>query len=150
MNLDILTNLSNAQVIGNTTANSTNAYDDASTQGLLTGIGESVEAVIVVSAATMNSSTCVVTLYSDDDNNGTNKTTIGTVTMPSTTIAGDKFIIDIPASDDANSGQMTLTNRYYYLTYVNNGTSSNARAWLQPSSMIQNNNVYPKSGYIVK
>lgn len=150
MNLDILTNLSASQVIGNTTANSTNAYDAATTQGLLTGIGEPMECVITVAAATMNSTTCVVTLYADDDNNGTNKTTIGTVTMPSTTVAGDKFVIDIPANDDANSGQMTLTNRYYYLTYVNNGTSVTVNAWLQPDDMIQNNNVYPKSGYVVK
>ena len=150
MNLDILTNLSAAQVIGNTTANSTNAYDAADSQGLLTGIGESCEVVITVAAATMNSSTCLVTLYADDDNNGTNKTTIGTVTMPSATIAGDKFVIDIPANDDANSGQMTLTNRYYYLTIVNSGTSVTINAWIQPSSMVQNNNIYPKSGYIVK
>ena len=149
MNLDILTNLSAAQVVtGN--ANSTNAYDAADTQGMLTGIGEPMECVIMVAAATMNSATCTAVLYADDDNNGTNKTTIGQVIIPSTTTTSSKYIIDIPGSDDANNVNARPSNRYYYLTYTFAGTSITLNAWLQPDDMVQNDHVYPKSGYTVK
>jgi len=150
MNLDTLTQLSTAQVVtGN--ANSTNAYDSATTQGFLTGIGEAMECVILVAAATMNSQTCTCTLYADDDNNGTNKTTIGSVIIPSTVAAGGKFVIDIPANDDfTDNTQSRTTNRYYYLTYTFAGTSITLNAYIMPDDMIQNNNAYPKSGYTIK
>lgn len=149
MNLDILTTLSSAQVVtGNT--NSTNAYDSATTQGMLTGIGEPMECVIAVSAATMNGQSCTCTLYADDDNNGTNKTTIGSVVIPSTVTVPAKFVIDIPGNDDSNNVNAKSTNRYYYLTYTFSGTSITLTAILMPDDMVSNNNIYPKSGYTIK
>lgn len=150
MNLDSLTQLSNAQVVtGNT--NSTNAYDVAATQGFATGIGEPMECVIMVAAATMNGQACTCTLYADDDNNGTNKVTVGSVIIPSTVAAGGKFVIDIPAADDfTDNTQSRTTSRYYYLTYTFSGTSITLNAYLMPDDMIQNDHAYPKSGYTVK
>jgi len=148
MMLDNLTYLSQAQVV-TADADSTYAYDGAAAQGGLTGIGEEVEAVILVTARTMNSQTCTVTLYSDDDNAGTNKTTIGSVVIPSSVAVGEKFVIDIPANDN-DGRQSKFSNRYYYLHYVFSGTTITLKAWLQPSSMVQNNSEYPKSGYTIK
>lgn len=149
MNLDSLTQLSTAQVVtGNT--NSTNAYDSATTQGMLTGIGEDMVCLIMVSAATMNSQTCTCTLYADDDNNGTNKTTIGSVIIPAATVAGAKYVIDIPANDNTDGTQSLASNRYYYLTYTFSGTSITLNAYLTLDEMVQNDHVYPKSGYVVK
>lgn len=148
MNIDALTLLSNAQVVA-ASGNSTNAYDSATNQGMLTGIGEAMECVISVGAVNTLTS-CVCTLYADDDNNGTNKTTIGAVTIPSTAVAGNKFVIDIPASDDSTFTQSRPSNRFYYLTYTLTGTSITLTAWITPDDMVQNDHVYPKSGYTVK
>lgn len=147
MNLDLLTNLSQAQVVTGS-VNSTYVYDVAASQGMATGIGEPMECVIAVAAATMGGGTCVCTLYADDDNNGTGQVTIGTVTIPSTAAAGDKFVIDIPAND-SQGVQSKSTNRYYWLGYVAGGASVTINAWLQPDDMIQNDHIYPKSGYKV-
>lgn len=150
MNIDSLTLLSNGQTVTGAAA-STNSYDTASSQGLATGIGEPMECVIVLGTTTMNSGTITATLYKDDDNAGTNLITIGSVTIPATAVAGDKFIIDIPGNDDTNSNQTAYTSRYIYLNYsVTGSPSSKITAWIGMDDMTQNDHVYPKSGYVVK
>lgn len=151
MNVDILTQLSNAQSVTGAAA-STNAYDTAAAQGMATGIGEPMECIILCGTNTnMNSGTVVCTLYGDDDNAGTNLVTVGTVTIPATAVAGSKYVIDIPATDDASGIQSKTTTRYYYLNYsVTGSPTAIITAYIQPDEMIQNDHVYPKSGYVVK
>jgi len=144
---------SNAQTLtASTAAASTNALLVGPAQGMIDGIGEATEVVIALTGTvTMNGGTIAVTLNADDDNAGTNVITVGTVTIPTGAKQGDKFVIDIPANDDTNAGQTATTNRYYYLNYVPNAiTTCTLTAWLSLDDMVQNNSVYPKSGYTIK
>ncbi len=153
MNIDNGLLFSNGQtVVTSTTAASSNSLLVGPSQGMITGIGEATEVVIALTGTvTMNGGTIAVTLYADDDNAGTHLVTVGSVTIPATAVIGDKFVIDIPANDDQGALQELSTNRYYYLNYVPASiTTCTLTAWLSLDEMVQNDHIYPKSGFTVK
>lgn len=152
MNLDILTQFSNAQTItaGAGATASTNSYDGAASQGMLTGIGEPME-VIVFFNTNGGITGGTISLIADDDNAGTNSFTAAIWTLTATPVAGSKIVLDIPASDDKLMSQALPTTRFYHLSYDLTGAATcTVTAYLQPDEMVQNQNIYPKSGYQIK
>lgn len=147
MMLDILTRLSDSQVIlASATDDSTYSYDTVGNTN--TGIGEPMVAAIFVEANT-GTSGGTIKLYSGATE-AASTTLISTYTIPAALVAGDKIVIPIPANDDDNAGQSLRTDSFYKLVYApTGGTSIQVSSYILPASFVQNNNVYPASGYTV-
>lgn len=140
---------STAQALTVTVA-STNILDFGP-QGKNLSPGESMSVVVLVTVAASqvngNETYAFVLVGADDTGFSVNVTTYDTVTIPRGTAAGVKFVYTIAPLETR-----ALTNEYYKLTYTLGGTSPGVTvtAWMEPTRMIQNANVFYPIGYVVK
>lgn len=142
MIIDAFQQFSAAQALTSTAA-STN-YIDTLTDGNV-GMGEPMCAVITIDVAadhTTGDETYVAALQTDSSSGFGSAVTLGSVTIPRTTVAGDRFVIPVPPDQTGN--------RYYRINYTLGGTTPSVTltAELQPQNMLQNDAYYPR-GYTV-
>ena len=137
MIIDAQALFSDAQALGAATSVSTNVIDLGSDRNA--GVGEPMAVVVVIDVALEDGDgdeTYVVTVQSGSTATPTD--VIATATMTRGDVAGTKYVLPLPADG--------RTDRYLRVNYTLGGTltaGGTVTTFLQPMSMIQNDNVYP-------